>query len=127
MVGMTYKPGPIHYLSKHQTPITLYKVKFKTDKYGTKRIKSKTEYEIMAVIVQIQATETIWHTGGDYTGGLAELYIDLDTLTVEIEPHNTYVKQDNNVYKIKSLTEYSKYYNVGIYLIELQEDSIADI
>lgn len=123
---MSYKPGPIHYLKKHQTPIKLYKVTFKDDTYGNRVIDTKDEYDIDAVIVQISATETLWVTDGDYTGGLAELYVDLDTLAVDIEPHNSYVTQDNNLYKIKNLTEYYKYYNVGIYLIELEEDSIAD-
>ena len=126
-----YHETVINYFANKMTPITLVKYNETTNDDGDKIIESVEEVQIKGVLVQLDYMSITLNREGDFTGGFAELYVDLDWLeenNIEITPHNSYVKQDGQLLKILYFTEYkNKKMRIGMYRLQGVDKSIANI
>lgn len=123
----------IMHLKYYQEDVYLIIKQYEQDEMGNTIEKDSDDWEEVlvenAVIVQPTATTVTWSPSGDYTGGFSELYIKLEELEekgVTIDIGNTFVKQGEDEYRIKVITEY-KEIKIGLYSLERIDESLANI
>ncbi|MHA1277366.1 MAG: hypothetical protein ACTSQ8_09265 [Candidatus Helarchaeota archaeon] len=100
------------------------------DAGGRIEIKDPVIYSVDVVIVPMMNLDLEDKGYGQYTTGMAEMYIDREVLFdkygIDINVRLDYVEYDRRLYKLVKKDDYGIHTNLEIYLLETLPDDVYD-